>query len=466
MNALHLAEKQAIEEEKYFFFRAISDYSSEGVVLVGEETRIKYMNPMAEKVFMKKKDEILGCKLKDLIPNAHLLPGQNDDTHMLTVYEEINGHKIVSNYVPLKSNNGVGAIMSFQNVTRIEELERIIRREQHKKGMIAKYRFDHILTENKNMTEIIENAKKIAKTDSTVLICGESGTGKELIAQSIHNGSKREGGPFVAVNCAALPVSLLESELFGYAEGAFTGAKKNGKAGLFELAHMGTIFLDEIGDLTLDVQSRLLRVFQEKEVIRIGDDKVIPVDIRIIAASNKNLYHLVEKGAFREDLYYRLDIVPLYLPPLRERMEDIECLCRHFLDRYSRVNHLKDISMAPGGMKILKAYSWPGNIRELEHFIERLVILSQSEIINDEIVKKMMNDKQVYRNKRRESTPLSQQDPGDDQCIEAVLKQMEYRRIKETLINVNGDKARAARMLGMSASTLWRKIKEMEQRVP
>ena len=227
------------------------------------------------------------------------------------------------------------------------------------------------------MKETIEIASRLSKSNSTLLLTGESGTGKELFAHSIHNASRKQNGPFVAANFAALPENLLESELFGYEEGSFTGARKGGHAGLFEQAHKGTIFLDEIGDASPKIQARLLRVLQEKEVLRIGGTKIIPIDVRIVAATNKDLYELVQKGDFREDLYYRLNVLPINIPPLRERKSDIPLLVDVFLKNYS---YEKEMIISDEVMMKLMEYDWPGNIRELENMIEYLYNLAGSKI--------------------------------------------------------------------------------------
>lgn len=238
------------------------------------------------------------------------------------------------------------------------------------------------------MNDLIEKAAKIAKTNSAILIIGESGTGKELLAQSIHNASNRKNAPFIAINCAALSETLLESELFGYEEGAFTGARKGGKKGLFEMADRGTIFLDEIGDAPLSIQTKLLRVLQEKEIMRISGEKVIPVDVRVIAATNKDLLDLIEKSSFRKDLYYRLNVLPLSVPPLRERKDDIVILLKLFLKKYAVRENIRMPKPDNDIINILKKYPWPGNIRELENLAEYVTIISSaSENLKEDIIK-------------------------------------------------------------------------------
>lgn len=253
----------------------------------------------------------------------------------------------------------IGAyFFNFNPINNIKALNEELTNKLVKKGFFAKYTFSDIIHSSKAMQSVITIAKKMATTDYTTIIYGESGTGKEIMAQAIHNSSKRKNNPFVAINCAALPENLLESELFGYEKGAFTGANKNGKLGLFEQANYGTIFLDEIGDMSLSLQSRLLRVLQERQIMRIGSDHIINIDVRIIAATNRNLPQLIKDGKFRQDLYYRLNILPINLPPLRERKEDILLLFKTFIE--------KDIKfLNPYIEKSLVSYEWPGNIREL-----------------------------------------------------------------------------------------------------
>jgi transcriptional regulator with PAS, ATPase and Fis domain len=285
-----------------------------------------------------------------------------------------------------------------------------------------------------------------------VLIIGESGTGKELMAQSIHNESQRRNGPFVAVNCAALPKSVLESELFGYVDGAFTGAKKTGKPGLFELAHRGAIFLDEIGDMPLNIQGHLLRVIQEKEVTRIGDDRVIAVDIRIMSATNRDLRKMVSEGSFREDLFYRLDIVRIKMPSLRERMDDLPALCEYFLPVFSQANHLSLRRLPMEAIERMRRYSWPGNIRELQNFIESAVIMSEDEEIQTDVIDQLLRDRMGGGGELRESVMEKE---------ENTLRELEQESILKILKQVQGNRSKAAKILGISTTTLWRKLRNL-----
>ncbi|KQL48755.1 transcriptional regulator [Brevibacillus choshinensis] len=273
----------------------------------------------------------------------------------------------------------LGSLILFRKAADIEKLEHDYRMRLYSKGLVAKYQFDDIYGESATFQQVIQIARKIARSNSTVLLLGETGTGKELLAQAIHNASPRRREPFVGVNFAAISESLLESELFGYEEGAFTGARKGGHIGWFELAHKGTIFLDEIGDASGAIQNRLLRVLQERQIMRVGGNKVIPTDIRVIAATNQDLQRMVQEGTFRADLYYRLNILPIHLPPLRKRPEDIPWLVDHFVKKYSFDLRRPPFTLSNETMKALLDYDWPGNIRELENVVEYM-----AHIVDDE----------------------------------------------------------------------------------
>lgn len=326
-------------------------------------------------------------------------------------------------------------------------MEASIRREVVARHCVAKYHLDNILGISSEITEVKRIAQEIAVVDATVLITGESGTGKELFAQSIHNKSPRKNGPFVAVNCAALPASLLESELFGYVEGAFTGATKKGKPGLFEMAHSGTIFLDEISEMDKYGQSRLLRVLQERQVMRLGDDKVIPVNVRIIAATNKRLTEQIKDGLFRQDLYYRLKVLTMNLPPLSKRCGDIAYLAQHYVETFNR-QHSRHIQLSPDAYHCLSNHLWPGNVRELMSFIERLVIISKEQVITGDTVLKYFEDREYET-----ATPPSAED---------FATMAEDKKIIAALTESNSNIKRAAELLNIDRSTLYRKLKEFK----
>jgi transcriptional regulator with PAS, ATPase and Fis domain len=312
----------------------------------------------------------------------------------------------------------------------------------------AKELFPGIVGQSTVMRGIFTQILKVARTDSTVLISGESGTGKELVAAGLFEHSFRRDKPFIKLNCVAIPEGLLESELFGYEKGAFTGATAQ-KIGKFELAHEGTIFLDEIGDMPLPTQAKLLRVLQEKEFERVGGNQTIRVDVRFIAATNKNLLEMVKQGTFREDLYYRLNVFSIHLPPLRERKEDIPVLVQHFLEQMAN-----PVTLSPQSLQILTAYSWPGNVRELQNTLERAAVLTDTESIEppqlpDHITGVIPNH--VLQNPE---SPLSR--PIDDR-----LDEVEKGLIIEALSRMGGVQVKAAELLGINQRSLWHRIKKL-----
>lgn len=309
----------------------------------------------------------------------------------------------------------------------------------------AIYTFDKIIGKSESFASIIEYAKKVSDSTSTILITGESGTGKEVFSQAIHNGSGRRDRVFVAVNCGAIPPNLIESELFGYEEGAFTGAKKGGNVGKFELAHGGTIFLDEIGEMSLETQVRLLRVIEERIVSRVGGAKQIPVDVRIIAATNKNLKEEVENGNFRRDLFYRLNVLPICLPPLRERKDDIPLLIDYYMNRISKKLNKKKFRINKVIMSKFLEYEWPGNVRELQNVIELMI---NTETIPDDILKTYkapaMDEKDIIEN------------VGKFENMK--LEDVEKSHIIKVLKSFSGNISLAAKVMGIGRNTLYRKI--------
>ena len=300
--------------------------------------------------------------------------------------------------------------------------------------------------------KILSICRRVALTDSTVLVMGESGTGKELIARFIHSSSKRASNPFIAVNCGAIPPDLLESEMFGHERGAFTGAVGS-RMGLFQLANGGTIFLDEIGEMSAALQVKLLRVLQEREIRPVGADRTIKVDVRVIAASNRDLAAEVEKGRFREDLFYRLQVIPIVVPPLRERRSDIPLLVQHFLDKHNQQRSGQPCRIADDAMVHLWEYDWPGNVRELENLIERMVILSDDGVIRIESlppnIRSFISDKKIPRPTLTEE--------GID--LNKAVEEFEYRLIDEALRRTKGNKQAAARLLGLKRTTLVAKLR-------
>lgn len=352
---------------------------------------------------------------------------------------------------PVVANKEISGVVFFlSDITMIQNLESQIRRKLSERGFRARYTFQDIIHQSRVIDQTIETAARYAASDSNVIIVGETGTGKELFAQSIHNSSIRKNGPFVAINCAALPENLLESELFGYVEGAFTGTSKGGKMGLFEQAHGGTLFLDEVGEISLSIQSKLLRVLQERQVRRIGDNKMIDVNVRIISATNKSISKLSDQGQFRRDLVYRLDVLRLFLPPLRDRENDVELLFLHLLQAQSRENGTHPPRLEPGALSMLHQYPFIGNIRELKNIAERADVLKTGDIIT----KKNLQDALYPPDLETESEPIPRPVPED------TLWVSEPERLRHTLEQCGGNRTLTAKLLDMDRSTLWRKMKK------
>jgi len=357
---------------KYEELDIVINLSNEGILLVNKDDEILLNNKAFRRIFGIGED-IIGRKLHEVFNEGLTRTFARGD--LFDELIEFNNKYIIINKQSISYQaENTGYYYNFQEVTYIKQLEQNLSKKMRDKGLIARYSFDYIITESKSMKDCIELAKRISDSELTVFITGESGTGKELFAQSIHNASKRSKQPFVAVNCAAVAESLLESELFGYDEGAFTGALKGGKIGLFELANNGTIFLDEIGDMPLLLQTRLLRVLQERQVMRIGSQRVINTNIRVIAATNKNLKDMVQKGLFRKDLYYRINVLPINIPPLRKRKEDVIHLMQHFIGRPEKLELEDDVK------SLLLNYDWPGNIRELQNVASYIKLMNEKEL--------------------------------------------------------------------------------------
>lgn len=361
--------KQAIYHRN--MFETIVQNTDEGIIYLNTEGNITAYNSEANRILS---SNLEGKNIEEILNEEFGLAAEIKNNIQI-----INEKEVIISSVPVKNEEKtIGTIIKLHEAEEIREKEHEIRRKTRKHEHFSRYTFDDIKTRSVQIKNIINLAKKVSKRSSTVLIQGESGTGKEYFAHAIHNYSDRNNGPFVPVNFAAIPENLLESELFGYVGGAFTGASKNGKTGLFEDAHKGTIFLDEIGDMPINMQTRLLRVLQEREIKRVGSSKIIPIDVRIIAATNKNLKNEVKEGRFREDLFYRLNVVPLNIIPLRERKCDIELLMLHYinLNLTHKISLISDF-FSKDALSILMQYDWPGNIRELVNAIEYFVAVKE-----------------------------------------------------------------------------------------
>ncbi len=449
-DALNILQTYRNDLESMNLFQTMMNMNRSGVIYTDSAANIKVMNQVAGRLLGVSIHKSSGKELSSIFPSIKKATYKNWTEPQYNLLIEHDQKKLIVDIVPVDfQGERMGHLISLDDVVRVQEKERKIRKNITHKPMIAHYSFEDIIGESATIKETKEQALKYSKADASVLIYGESGTGKELFAQSIHRTSHRSLAPFVAVNCAALPETLIDSELFGYEEGSFTGAKKGGKIGKFELAHQGTIFLDEISELPLHLQSRLLRVLQEKEVVRIGGDQVIPIDVRIIAASNKNLLDCIKNGDFREDLYYRISVLQLHISPLHKRQQDILLLFKHFIQKNERLSQfIPKIDLTP-----LLSYRWHGNVRELENVAERFMVLCQGEFLTVEIIQEILNQA-LY------NTPDSSIEHENlEDHLDSMINE-ENERIQYALKKFGGNKEKAAEMLGMSRTTLWRKLKK------
>ncbi|MBB6482665.1 sigma-54 interaction domain-containing protein [Spirochaeta isovalerica] len=393
------------------------DLSHDGILLTDKEGKILIYNKKFKEIFDLKgklRDQNIGEILKEIDPAIYSENDFHDDLiHFKKKIINLEKRNVIH------FNKEERMYFSFQEVTHIKKLEQNLSRKLRQKGHVARYSLNDIVTTSSEMKNIVQKAKKIAQTDLTVLITGESGTGKEILAQAIHNASPRKNQPFIAVNSAAIPESLIESELFGYESGSFTGALKEGKPGLFEKAHNGTIFLDEIGDMPNHLQSKLLRVLQERQIVPVGSDRVIDIDIRVIAATHKSPTEMIESGSFRKDLFYRLNVFPLELPSLSERVQDIPPLLKRFTGNR--------FLFSPECIDLLKNHNWPGNIRELYNIAQYISTFEERDIVDiDSLPRYMKNQFQISKKSRdkfsRSNELLVLGEMTDPELSFAVLK--------------------------------------------
>ncbi len=430
-------------------------FAREGILFVNKDNKIDYINPRAIEILGKNYSEFIGK------PVCHILPGwlnKKEGLFLDEIAKISNDNKIIYNRVPVKvANRDSGSVVTFTETAQIQKVEEKIRKFLHDKGFAAKHSLEDIVGESKQIKESIKQAKQYAKTDFTVLITGETGTGKELFAHGIHRASLRSNHPFVAINCAALPENLLESELFGYEEGAFTGARKGGKPGYFELAHRGTIFLDEIGELKLPLQGKLLRVIQSKEVMRIGGDRVIPVDTRIIAATNCDLLDLVNKKKFRSDLYYRLNVLNLNTSPLRVHKDDIVILAKHFINKFKQEHKVYETVDYSAFLEGLQQYDWPGNVRELECMVARYCILSET--IDYSSIKQIMS----YPNENKQNPSQSKLDDNIMKINIDTLDKMTDEIYSKIYKMTDYNKLQTAKMLGINRMTIYKWLERKKE---
>ena len=450
IEAIRCAGVSQVEKQNSLMFRSAVEHMFEGIIAVDSDHMIRTFNPAAAEMLDRKAQDCIGQPVSLALPEGRLsaiLSGNQSYTNEIV---RINGNNCVLNCVSMNHDGEhLGTLVTFQAAQNITNAEIRLRDRLRASGHVARYHFDDILGESMAIRTAIRQSQRFARVDSNILLMGETGTGKELFAQSIHNESERANGPFVAVNCAAIPENLMESELFGYEGGAFTGASKTGKPGLFEAAHEGTIFLDEVSEIPLTLQSRLLRVIQEREVRRIGANRVIPVNVRIICATNRDLLEMIKQGRFREDLYYRLKVLSVQLPPLRSRDGDMALIMQHYLTYYAHKFGKDQISLSPEAAARIVDYSWPGNIREIRNVSEQLAVICESDIITAADIAAVLPLEQAMKK------PLVLQESGDP-----TLSSLQKRQIIEVLARAKSRKE-AAEILGISKTTLWRKCKEL-----
>ena len=436
-------EQLQIQLERY---QNILDYTHDAIIAIDEKGRISTTTQIAEQMLQPAQPPFVGRPVEEVLPNTHMTNVLHTGEAEIGQMMNIHGTLVSTNRVPIRVGGQVkGVVATFQDIKTLQTAERNIRIKLHEKGLVAKYRFSDILGRSPAIRDAKRLSENFADAQFTVMLYGETGTGKEMFAQSIHNASPRRDGPFVAINCTALNRNLLESELFGYADSSFTGARRGGKAGLFETAHGGTVFLDEIGELPLEFQAPLLRVLQEKEVRRVGDDTVIPVDIRIIGATNRNLLQLVEEGKFRRDLYYRLNVLSVLVPPLRERGDDYLEIARCIYERVLPQHTEEEETVFLRVLDRCRSYAWPGNVRELTNLVERVSLLLHRGSREEEVV-------QLLNVQWQETPPAAPLVPGSAPAL------LDREAVQEALRRNGGNLSRTAKTLGVSRSTLYRRL--------
>ena len=441
----------------------IMNYSFQGILSTDQNGIITFANKYCYSILDSGHALLTGRSILDFFPNLPVEEVTRNGKKLLSELHIYASYHLMVNCVPAPDNSGnTGCVLTFQDTSRIQADELQVRKKLRHSSFQAKYQFSNILHKSRIMDSVISDAMTYSYSDSNILIYGETGTGKELFAQSIHNSSPRKNHPFVAINCSALPENLLESELFGYVEGAFTGASKGGKMGFFELAHKGTIFLDEIGDVSPNLQSRLLRVLQEREVVRLGSDTVIPVDVRVISATNKNLKEEVANGRFRQDLLYRLDVLELNLPPLRNREQDALFLLSQLISYEHERTGCILTGLSEEGASLITQYPWPGNIREMRNFCQRLSILTPNPLATPADILKVLPDAAAATTPN-EPKKTDRSTPGDAPVYSLYDEREE---ILKALYTFHNSRTKTAEFLGIDKSTLWRKMKKYHILLP
>ena len=462
------------ERRKAEQLKAMLNFTYDGVIALDRRGRITVFNKVAEELSGWSVENAINREVTEVIPKAgcqHLLRTGRPE---LGAVLEIGSVKVVANRVPIIVDGKIeGVVTTFQKLDVLQKIESNVRRKLSEKGLSARFRFEDILGKSEPLQTTIRLAREYATIDSTILIHGRTGTGKEVFAHAIHNASRRRGEPFVAINCAALPESILESELFGYVEGAFTGARKSGKAGVFEMAHGGTLLLDEVGEMPPMIQSRFLRAIEQREIMRLGDSRIIPINVRLIAATHRNLREMVARGQFREDLYYRLNVLSLPIPTLQERGHDVLVIADKFLREFYDMQGKSYGIFSDESARLLLDYGWPGNIRQLRNAMERLSVMTAGGLIEAQEVTRALQLQEFGTSDRgggdvraapetqgqHDSLASLSSSPGAE-GLKFGVERAAYEKelIDAALRECDGSKSRAAKMLGISRTTLWRKL--------
>lgn len=466
------AIKEKIETEHPNYLFGALEFSADGIYICDKKGNTVYVNPAYEKITGLKRSNMMGENLNNLLKensfNASAsLKVLETKKPVSLIHRYFSGRTALTTAAPIYDNkdNIIGVVCNTRNIEELMDLRKELEDANLKKQRYSEelellrqeqFSADGLVYKSVAMKETLELASTAAEFDSTILISGESGTGKEVLANFIYQNSKRNNKPFIKVNCAAIPKNLFESELFGYMPGAFTGAKEDGKAGMFELANGGTILLDEIGELTMPVQSKLLRVIQEREVIRVGGTEPIDLDVRILASTNRDLVKEIKDGNFREDLYFRLNVVPIEIPPLRDRLADVSEMINYFMKKLNS-KYDRNVIISREANEALINYNWPGNVRELENVIEYMFIMNEREEISfGQLPDKILND-YVLSN--------SDSKNGKDNNKLNYLVGVYEKIILESALSRHSSLRKTAKTLGIDPSTLSRKAKKYNIKV-
>ncbi len=457
-DARALAMGRIKERRDAELIKTILDNISEGVFAIDSKKMVKIANLKAAELLKRNRDELVKNSDKHIIKLLNLDSVIQKNKVPPEQIINIDGTDIVVNPVPIfVEGENAGAVATIKELSKIQDIEQELRKKLYTKGFIAQHTVKNFIGECDEIRFIKEKLPLYANTDANILIQGETGTGKEIIAQSIHNLSTRSHKPFVGINCSALPESLLESELFGYEEGAFTGAKRGGKIGLFEMANGGTLYLDEIADISINMQTRLLRVLEEKQVMHVGGDKFIPVNVRIIASSYKKLIDEIEKKHFRPDLYFRLNILRITIPPLRERSDDILLILEGLFKNYNAMEALPDESVTSR----TREYRWPGNVRQVDALVKRYLSLLQGSKkdnrLFERVLQELISETIKMGNDHDYGCTEENNNVNHDKTLKEMVSDFEKYIIESTLRATKYNKNHAAKILGISQNTLWRK---------